>query len=396
MIAEFLSPRIARLRRLDPTVTFLEIRSLGKDGKGQFRDVLLLGSGSDLMIDASNQECFKLIFEELENSELCFLIMSEPESAITATNVIDRLQMKRKLNIPNLKEVEFAASHFHEFSIDSLARLNDDELYEILSSDSLLISSEDSLFEFVQQRAEMDSSNFRYFEFVRFEFLSTSSISTFVDLTSKASNNEFHIYECINSTIWCSICRRLVQATSDQRVSDRVVKRGREFAVTSSLPFCGIISYLTSTHGGNVYDRGIVDVTASSNYGAEYLPKYAVDLSCENGFGSQNVPNQWLCYDYKELRIIPSGYSIRSGLKTWDKRCYLRSWVIETSMDGSTWNVVDRRDRLSSLANAEVRSFTILNGQPCRFIRIRQTSKTDGDYDHLVVTAWEIFGTLIG
>jgi hypothetical protein len=393
MIAEFLSPRIAKLRRSDPTMKSIQLTSVNDDGCGRFGDVLSLGSGSDLVVESSNREFFVAVFQELENSELCFL-MEASESELTTTNVIDRMKTKIAMNLDILNELKFIASHFHEFSIDSFEQLGYEELYEILSLEDLLISSEDSLFELISRCAETDSRYFAYFEFVRFEFLSTLSVSKFVDLTTtKTSSHEF--LTSLNDGIWQSICRRLVRSTSEVGRNNRVAKpRGREFAVQTSSPFSGIISHLTSEYDGNVCDAGIVDVIASSICNS-HVPKQALDLSTDTCFSSENRPNQWLCYDFKELRIVPSGYAIRSGAKGWCTPCYLRSWVIETSMDGKTWNMIDRRGNIGSLTGAAIQSFSIPNGEECRMIRLRQTGKSDFNYDHLTVVSWEIFGTLL-
>jgi hypothetical protein len=366
--------------------------SISDNGYGRFGDVLSLGSGSDLVVESSNREFFVAVFQELENSELCFLIREASESELTTTNVIDRMKTNIAMNFDILKELKFIALHFHEFSIDSLEQLGYDELCEILSSEDLLISSEDFLFEFISSCAETDSCYFAYFEFVRFEFLLTLSISKFVDLaTAKASSNEF--LTSLNDGIWQSICRRLIQSISEVGRNNRVAKlHGREFAVQTSSRFSGIIPHLTPEHGGNVCDAGIVDVTASSINGS-FFPKQGVDLSTDNSFESNTNSDQWLCYDFKELKIILTGYAIRSGDKVFNPPCYLRSWVIETMTEGKTWNIVDRLDNIKSLRDGSTQPFAIPNGTESRMIRLWQTGKSHGNYNLLTVVSWEIFGT---
>jgi hypothetical protein len=135
-------------------------------------------------------------------------------------------------------------------------------------------------------------------------------------------------------------------------------------------------------------------VTASST-SQGYQLMFAVDMNDRNGFGSDDASDRWLCYDFRTLRIIPTGYSILSWSVNWADTCYLRSWVIETSIDGQAWSEVDRRSTGSNLKGGSVQSFTIANGQECRFIRIRQTGNTEGGWNHLLVSSWEIFGSLI-
>jgi hypothetical protein len=80
---------------------------------------------------------------------------------------------------------------------------------------------------------------------------------------------------------------------------------------SSSSPLNGIIFDLTRRNGGNVHTRGIVSITSSSVIGP-YVPQNAADLESNSPFYSENVPNSWICYDFKNMRITPSHYSIRS------------------------------------------------------------------------------------
>ena len=59
-----------------------------------------------------------------------------------------------------------------------------------------------------------------------------------------------------------------------------------------------------------------------------------------NGYWrTDNESSSWICLDFKEKRLFPTGYSLKSG--EW---CHLIHWVIEGSDDGCSWNELDRRD----------------------------------------------------
>jgi hypothetical protein len=50
--------------------------------------------------------------------------------------------------------------------------------------------------------------------------------------------------------------------------------------------------------------------------------------------------NNWICYDFKERRILTPHYTLR-----WDDNdsgWYLKSWLIKTSVDGENWQEVAR------------------------------------------------------
>jgi hypothetical protein len=99
----------------------------------------------------------------------------------------------------------------------------------------------------------------------------------------------------------------------------------------------GIIAHLTKECGGNVQDRHVVDVTCGSlekeTYGANphsgayenklcYAAKNAANLEDDSHFSSacrsrsEDIPhtrNNWVCYDFKERRIVPTHYAVRTN-----------------------------------------------------------------------------------
>ena len=125
--------------------------------------------------------------------------------------------------------------------------------------------------------------------------------------------------------------------------------------------------------GGNVHDKGIVNVTASSVYSSCH-PKGAVDLGTNSTYVSNNENDSWICYDFKERRMIPKSYSVRSN-GFWPGRNHLKSWVIEVSNDGSSWTEIDRRDNNNDLhgkyATANFR-ISMVPSEGIRFFRLRQ------------------------
>jgi hypothetical protein len=64
--------------------------------------------------------------------------------------------------------------------------------------------------------------------------------------------------------------------------------------------------------GGRVHDKDVVEITASSVSGTAY-PRNAADLGNGSYFWSKHEPGQWICLDFKTLRIEPTHYTIRAG-----------------------------------------------------------------------------------
>ena len=101
------------------------------------------------------------------------------------------------------------------------------------------------------------------------------------------------------------------EINDEQAAIEMQIKLFQAFEYDGNIDHCfsGIIHHLTETCGGNVHDKGIVEVTASSASELDNLENYQ--------------QNSWLKYDFKEKKIHPTKYSIRS-----------RHWAIEGSNSG--------------------------------------------------------------
>jgi hypothetical protein len=135
----------------------------------------------------------------------------------------------------------------------------------------------------------------------------------------------------------------------------------------------GIIARLTRECGGNVHDRHVVDITSGSfekeTQGANphsgafdnhprAAAKNAGDLEIVSYFLSayrysfEEIPhtrNNWVCYDFKEKRIAPTHYAIRTNWSDPPGGCHLKSWLVETSVDAENWREVAREKNNNQL-----------------------------------------------
>jgi hypothetical protein len=146
----------------------------------------------------------------------------------------------------------------------------------------------------------------------------------------------------------------------------------------------GIISYLTKKHGGNVQEKGIVTITSKS---CPYNDlKNVADLTSDAKFCSKNEPGQWVCWDFGEMRVRPTHYTIKGA--------WLKSWVVEGSLDGSSWTEIDRQTDNQDFCDWNTASFAVSKPAEFRFIRLTQTDKNHRGYDWLILRAVEFFGTL--
>jgi hypothetical protein len=108
-----------------------------------------------------------------------------------------------------------------------------------------------------------------------------------------------------------------------------------------------------------------------------------------------HTPNNWICYDFKERRIVPTHYTIRTNGH--GPGCFhLKSWLVETSVDGKSWREVAREEDNKQLNGKWfIGTFPVAGGGGCRFIRLVQIGRNHCGTDALKISAWEIFGSLI-
>jgi hypothetical protein len=170
----------------------------------------------------------------------------------------------------------------------------------------------------------------------------------------------------------------------------------------------GIIAHLTRECGGNVHDRHVVDITSGSfekeTYGTRGAPKNAADLETRSYFDSayrpksENIPhtrNNWICYDFKERRIVPTHYTISTNIYG-PGGFHLKLWLVETSTDGENWQEVAHEEDNKQFNSCRCTdTFPVAGGEECRFIRLVNIGKNHEGNDRLYITAWEIFGNLI-
>ena len=391
-VAEMVSPKISRLRRCD--ASFLEYHLQTEISCKKFKRFLEMAKGGDLSIE-NDHVCYLRLFMELENEELQRQMVSlDAPAEITVENVVSQLAMKREMGpaTPVEPEVDFIAKHFSEMPPTEIMKLSVDSLELVLASGSLRITDEDMLYSTLSKVIKTNGTEYVcLLEHVQFENLSQEAITEFVN------DSSLFLKDGMSVTIWSSICRRLVRS----HVSSDVQQNGFLCPLDTARPLEGIIRHLSRMYGRNICETGIVRLTGSRPYNMD--PNYSNSVGQvaiadrSTYFCSANEPNMWICYDFKNRRIKPTAYTIQSfaGSSGWE---HLRSWVIETSTDGTTWTEIDRHENCESLNREHaVASFIISSSSECRMIRLRQIGPNCHRFvqdNKLVLSSWEIFGTV--
>jgi hypothetical protein len=172
-------------------------------------------------------------------------------------------------------------------------------------------------------------------------------------------------------------------------------------------PLKGIIRHLKKRYTGNVHDCGAVVVSSSRPMAdASYCcAKNVVDLKSSSFFWSahrniwDDIPhskNKWLCYDFRDRKVIPSHYAIRTNSNDIESE-HLRNWAVEGSRDGETWVEIDRREDNGELNGYKfTATFSVSKICECRMVRIANIGTNWVGSDALEISAFEIFGALIG
>jgi hypothetical protein len=197
---------------------------------------------------------------------------------------------------------------------------------------------------------------------------------------------------------------------SAARQSNPTPPIGRVFDFNRGSPLEGILAYLTEKCQRNVHDAGIVDITSSSVAGQDmdHHPKLVVESGDRRHFGTARQNNPWVCFNFKNRRIVPTNYVILTDHDTppsrallfgmpviiagWDA-VFTTCWVIEASMDGTNWTTIDERTSVQVLNGPNLSvAMTVERPAECRFLRIRGTHR---DQRPLEFKRFEIFGRLI-
>lgn len=402
-VADILSPIIRGYHIIDETIDSFIIQtndtiktgsqSMSNDDES-FLDFLNLAKFNQKTIKESHRNLFLQYFIQLGNINEYLRLQTEYFEGITSSNVIDRLQfitenvqiMKRTKDITKnyeildkmsvQKMITYASSHFWELRKEKLKNLSKEMIEAIIRDDSLKLDEEDSLLSTIIELYEEDDQFSTLLEYVRFDNVSDECLSKFI--------STFNI-ENINASIWKSICERLQLSSKEEVIrkderylSSMTRKKGiKEFTPEPDHEFEGIMHYLTNQTTGNIHDNGTIKITTNSFFNNDntYHPKNLVDYLNNNYYSSNDEPDTFICFDFKDRPIQLTNYAIKSHSSR-PNYCHLRNWVIEVSNDNENWETVDYHSNDSRLNGSNITAIFKVNKELSdfyRFIRLRQT-----------------------
>lgn len=394
IISDLISPKICSFHKVDPTIISFIVNT---QSKGQFSRILGLSTFSIQSIPEEELEFFSEVIEILGNDSI-EIKNAEKNIQITEENVFSLLQHHEKLGIlfssEIVSEVEFISSHF--FSLcekcdDELKKLRIDTLESIIENLNLHLIDENQLLKVINGLYITDRSYARLYAHVLFENVELSAIDEFLNIFD---------YNDLSLESWKSISSRLrqtVKKSNDERPTARYADVGKLFEPKNESDFDGILKYLRDQTNNNIESK--VNITASV-LDTGYPPSNTVIYEDKSKIfhADQSEPNPWICFEFKENRVSPTNYQIRSKHTEGQGGCHPKSWVIEGSNDNFGWEKLDEQSNCSILNGRSITHlFSIDNSssKQFRFIRMKLTDKAWCGSHHLEFNSFELYGKLI-
>ena len=384
-LALFISPRI--------TDECVEKRSLNEfeikmdDSNHEFNLIMDLLSGGSITISEMNATYLLQIGKELQNQDIIQIVNSFLATPLSSNNVFIRLKQKTIFGEDVSSEIAYIASNFSKIDTEDLKQLDNNTLLTIFQSQKFCLDSESFLFEFIIQIINERGDSAKYLlESVYFENLNDSDMEILWNYVSMPELKG-HMME--------SIKRRLShQPLSDDISAKRYSMEIRKLFYTTN-PFSGIFDYLTKTFKGNPHSKNIIEIIPSSSSSSSNYVRL-LDYNWDNYWASSNRPNSYIRFNFKQYKVKINAYTLKSRSES-PGGGHPKSWVIEGSNDGSSWEVIDTRDNDSCINGSRlVHTFTFPNiSKPYQYVQMKLTSQNHRGDNFFNLTNIELFGVLI-
>lgn len=274
-------------------------------------------------------------------------------------------------------------------SIDTLAR--------IVSNDKLQLNTEDQLLKFVNKLYKSDSIYSILYETVLFENVTGDVMKEFTQNFDS---------EDMNRRIWIRLSNRLeneiekeeetVENKRYRQKSDKIHKKKKriEFSPSGQKDFNGILNHLRTETNGQIESKVAITSSSICNSSENHQPRVVTLFEDKNKYFYTNIEqNCWLRFEFRESRVVPTHYTIRS----YQYNSHPKSWVIECSNDRISWETVDEESECPHLASSSpVHTFKVNHptSKGFRYVRMRLTGPNWSGNNQLVIDSFEIYGNL--
>lgn len=425
IFAEFISSKVSRIRKTDQTINSISISELIQAKSGSFEqqcgdifsdDIISLFQqiSSGFTIDITEDQSFKMRFLSIiiGNDELFSKINEAYPPDFTQSNInfyLQHIQFYFAIS-PYIESFDFSSiidhlsSNFNSLDSSLLMNLPKSIVYLLISNKHLQIDDEDSLLDFIdtffienqtdQKFNEKDDEIdiYSFYELIEFSLLSEERFKKFL--------NSFDINQ-ITQQIWQNFQKCFFNAKKTKKKTKKVINKIENFDYDNNKEnsFKGIFNYLAEESGGNAFLNRTILITSSTNLQEKVLGSVinyndTKDIYC---YQSNGENDSWLKFDFKDRKVRPTYYSIRSS--DYDSYNLPRNWVLEGSNTDDNWKILDNRKNDKSLTSSSaIITFKIQEDleedEFYRYIRIRQTGMNDCHLYFFKFRSFELFGSL--
>lgn len=398
LIADLLSPNICKFHSTDAANDTFTINT---KAKGDFSHVIDLIKFEQIDIPMDEIPYICEVIANLGNTSIRFLDKIQ-QIIITTDNVFELIQKHQKFENFYSKElvddIDYISSHFYELCItrkDDLIKLPFEILLNIVNNNLLL--------QFINELYSKNTDYSIMYETVFFSNISSKMMKEFIKVFK---------FKDMSKMIWTALLSRLeneenesVKSNNKSKVNDdisrryeSVKKQGIMFPFISNKNFSGIFNYLYNKTNGNIEDEIILTSTSRfSNTSDNFPSNIFLFNDILRYFRTDDDQNNWICFDFKNRRVAPTFYTIKSTYHT-QYQMHPKSWVIEGSINNTSWEILDEQKNCPFLNGKNlVHTFKIqnLSSKEFKFIRMRITGPNWYNNNLLSIGSFELYGRLI-
>jgi hypothetical protein len=214
-VADFLSPKIAALRKAEPGLDYYELGTSVPEKI--FPLFLSLGRGEDIEVTQANLIYIALIAEELQNREIRDILAQRLPQGAKGEDVYARVQFVEACGEDATTELDYISTHWSEIPPAVTELISTAHMAKIAAHQGFTVKDPDKFFEFLIARITNDPANITLLEFIDFTSLNEASMKKFVEIGTA------HL-ESLNPRIWEKIFERLKQAVNPPANRNRSVK----------------------------------------------------------------------------------------------------------------------------------------------------------------------------
>ena len=157
-------------------------------------------------------------------------------------------------------------------------------------------------------------------------------------------------------------------------------------------PFDGIISKIKRIFLINTYYDNIIDIIASSTRANH--PSKIIDYEWESHWVSENIPNQWIKFNFFKNQVFITHYEIKTYNYVTGGN-HLKSWVFEASFNDHDWIELDKRQNSNDLnGKCFHQIFQCKKSGNYPYYRLKQIGFSHCDSNIMALTNIEFYGKL--